>query len=252
MSAIFFSPGYDGREYVIRVRKPWSVDEANHIMCAINEAYSVLSDPVSRAAYDEQNNLSGAYDEGDETADQGLTQIYKDWQSAAEYYPDLISIEAGLARTSKRLAFSYVLVMMTDKAFSARNEIAQCMQDLFLRNYFGDRIEILDFARSLIDSGHKEAAKALNEAILVLGSGLDSNLVINRICSRFGLRAPQIQSSVVVQIALVRELNCPHCRQSLRFSQAGPQKCRCPRCKTTFRIGFDTRVYDVGCAWEGD
>lgn len=144
---------------------------ANRIMCAINEAYSVLSDPDSRASYDEQCNSSGSYDEGDETADGGLKQLYKDWQLVAQYYPDLIAIEAALAHTSKRLAFSYVLVMMSEKVFSARNEIAQTMQDLFLRNYFGDRIEILDFARSLIDAGHKEAAKALNVAVLVLGSG---------------------------------------------------------------------------------
>lgn len=228
-----------------------SKDQAHALMTAINEAYAVLSDPIKRRDYDDQNKFTGDYDEGDDTADEGLKQLYKDWQLAAEYYPDLNEIEDALARTSKRLAFSYVLVMMTEKAFHARHEIAGAMQEMFLRNYFGDRVEILDFARSLIDSGNKQAAKALNEAVRVFGSGIDPQLVINRVCSSFGLPRPALAHTSVISTE-VRVLNCPRCNQSLRFRRAGPQKCRCPSCKTTFRIGFDTRIYDLGCAWDGD
>jgi hypothetical protein len=231
-----------------------SKDEAHRIMSDINEAYSILSDPEKRRVYDEQNSAAGDYDDGDDTANEGLNQLLKDWQTAANYFPDLLTIETALARTSKRLAFCYVLVMMSAKEFGARREIAQAMQDDFLRSYFGDRAEIVEFAKSLIDSGKKQAARELNEAVRVLGAGLDSGLVITKICSKFGLPIPVSQSvrSTLAVASEVRVFNCPRCKQSLRYRQAGPDKCRCPRCKTTFRIGFDTSIYDVGCAWEGD
>jgi len=54
----------------------------------------------------------------------------------------------------------------------------------FLQTYFGRNKEILAFARSLIDGGHRAAAKELNRAVSVLGDG-DAYMIIFRIKEKF-------------------------------------------------------------------
>jgi hypothetical protein len=43
--------------------------------------------------------------------------------------------------------------------------------------YFGTNPTIINFARELIEAGHKKAAKELNRAVVVLGSADDSGLM---------------------------------------------------------------------------
>lgn len=168
-----------------------SANEANRKMAEINEAYGVLSDPVKRKAYDAEYQQAGGnagdFEAGDAAADEGVKQIDKDWETALEYYPDLVTLEAVLAKTSKSLAFTFRLYMISEKAFKERKRVAEALHNAFLTNYFGEQRAILDFAKTLIAIGRKDAAKALNEAVRVLGDDLDPALVINRIKGRFGL-----------------------------------------------------------------
>ncbi len=168
-----------------------SVNEANRKMAEINEAYGVLSDPLKRKAYDAEylqaGGNEGDFEAGDAAADEGVLQVNQDWETALEYYPDLFSLESSLAKTSKSLAFTFRLFMITEKAFKNRKQVADALHNAFLTNYFGEQRAVLDFAKTLIALGRKDAAKALNEAVRVLGDDLDPALVINKIKGRFGL-----------------------------------------------------------------
>lgn len=168
-----------------------SVEEATRRMSEINDAYSTLSDPVKRAAYDSEYQQSGGnegdFNAGDQAADEGVQQLNADWSTAVEYYPDLVDLEAELARTSKSLAFTFRLLMISEKQFKIRRHLAETLQTSFLTTYFGENPEIIRFAKHLILKGHKDAAKALNEAVRVLGDDLESETVINRIGSKFGI-----------------------------------------------------------------
>lgn len=168
-----------------------SADDATRKMAEINEAYSVLSVPAKRKAFDAE--FHGAdiddsdFEAGDAAADEGGQQLNQDWETALEYYPDMATIEAALAKTSKSLAFTYRLYMIAQKDFKNRRQAAEAMHNVFLSKYFGDRKEIIDFAKSLIAMRRKDAAKALNEAVRVLGDGIDPTVVIHKIKGRFGL-----------------------------------------------------------------
>lgn len=77
--------------------------------------------------------------------------------------------------------------MIAEKQFKNRRQVAEALHRSFLKNYFGDQPAIIDFAKMLIGFGRKDAAKALNEAVRVLGNDLDPITVIHRIKGRFGL-----------------------------------------------------------------
>ena len=166
-------------------------EEANLRMSEINEAYAVLSSPERRAAYDRDLQLDferkDGIDEGDAAANEGLIQINQDWETAVDYYPDLSTLEHKLSKTSKSLAFTFKLYLILEKDFINRLSIANAMHEAFLSRYFGNRTEVLTFAKLLIDLGRRDAAKALNEAVRVLGKDVDPTLVIERICSRFDI-----------------------------------------------------------------
>ena len=168
-----------------------SANEANRKMAEINEAYGVLSDPTKRKAYDAEYQQAGGnegdFEAGDAAADEGVQQVNQDWETALEYYPDLLTLESVLAKTSKSLSFTFRLYMITEKAFKNRKRVAEALHNAFLTNYFGEQRAVLDFAKTLIALGRKDAAKALNEAVRVLGDDLDPALVINNIKGRVGL-----------------------------------------------------------------
>lgn len=167
------------------------VDEAHRRMAEINEAYGVLSDATRRKTFDAEYQQAGGnkgdFDAGDEAADAGGQQLDQDWALALDYYPDLATLEATLLQTSKSLGFTFRLIMITEKQFKHRQQIATAIHDVFLKNYFGKKPEIINFAKILIELGRKDAAKALNEAARVLGDDLDTATVIARIKTRYGL-----------------------------------------------------------------
>lgn len=173
--------------------------EANARMSEINEAYNVLSDPVQRKAYDQsRGNKESDFSEWEHEEAVGraagsFDPLEKDWALAVGFYPDLVAINNHLSKISNLLAFTYRASLLDLKEFENRKEIAEIAENLFLESYFGSNPTIIAFARRLIYAGNKAAAKALNNAIRVLGSGIPADRVINKICKDFNVETEEMQ-----------------------------------------------------------
>jgi curved DNA-binding protein CbpA len=186
----------------------WKGDkaEATRRMADINVAYGVIGDPVKRAAYDKDRGRSTSTfaqesESADQAFDQALSELEARWQTAVDVIPDLADIRKRLAKTAHRLAFSFVVEMLDGKKFQNRKEIAERMEQKFLETYFGSNPSIIDFARLLIKYGEKEAVRSLNKYVDVLGSDLDSTLIIQKIKDKFPSIFQVVQNSTRVRDA---------------------------------------------------
>jgi len=163
-----------------------SKEEATRRMADINEAYSVLSDPAKRKQYDNLRDQS-AYEEEDDSDDL-TSSIEKDWQVVTEYFPDLVEISQGLRKISSTLSSSYQIYMLETKNFRNRTQIAATLEDAFFEKYFGKNLKIKNFAKKLILMKRGDVAKELNTAVTLLGSDVDSQLVIKKLRNKYHLR----------------------------------------------------------------
>lgn len=174
--------------------------EAHARMAEINEAYNILSNPEQRKAYDKQrggkeSNFGDWVREEDADKSANIHEPHeKDWAVAIKFYPDLTNINQRLSKISKLLAFSFRAYLLENKTFDDRALLAMHLETEFLKTYFGINPEIVDFARKLVLAGNKNAAKALNEAVRVLGSSIASGVVINRICKDFNIETDEIRA----------------------------------------------------------
>ena len=161
-------------------------EEANIRMTEINDAYAVLSDMHQRKEYDQAcgagtQSSSSFFDSNYEAPPSSTDPLEKNWQVALEYYPDLQSIENRLAKIAWRLAYSYRAYLLEIKDFNKRHQLADTIEEKFLKTYFGTNSQIVDFAKILILAGNKKAALALNEAIRILGDKADASNIIIKI-----------------------------------------------------------------------
>ncbi|MFZ1536043.1 MAG: J domain-containing protein [Chromatiaceae bacterium] len=162
-------------------------------MSEINVAYEVLSNAARRAAYDLEKTGRGKaseFDDEDGQAFSTVSQPIEDrWVLATSVYPDLTALRSRLAKVSASLAFAYVVTLLENKSFEQREVYAEGMEHAFLTRYFGNDPAILEFAKKLIFSGQRAAAKALNALVGVLGSSADAKRIIQRITVQFDLVA---------------------------------------------------------------
>lgn len=175
--------------------------EAHQRMSQINEAYRVLSDKTLRAEYDRTRTSSSQefgspnQAEQEEAFDEALKDFESRWELAVTIFPDLKDIRTRLGRVSKSLAFSFAVGLLDTKRFDVREALASRLEQTFLERYFGTDAHILQYAKQLIFQGHRDAARALNRLVDVLGSGVDSKLLIDRIEMDFGFRAAKEQAA---------------------------------------------------------
>src|SRR5262249_32030828 len=154
--------------------------EADARMRELNEAYETLSNNEKRKRYDSERKSQNDndFDFDDETMRSAFGEAEKtyatDWALAIDYYPDLLVIYQRLAKSSDKLAFGYRTMLLHSKDFERRSIIADEMENEFLQRFFGNNRQIISFAKSLIETGNKSAAKELNRAILVLGKKTDA------------------------------------------------------------------------------
>ena len=180
-----------------------SKDEATKKMADINEAFSVLSDPAKRKAYDEGRGKS-RFDESDSEEEDGLlSSIQRDWQIATEYYPALVQSARDLAEISKTLEFTYKAIILERKAFKESEQVAKALEKNYLEKYFGTNTKILAFAKSLIINKHKDAARELNKAVSVLGSDIDPHQIKSKIMQKFNLEDFERRATALVELESV-------------------------------------------------
>jgi curved DNA-binding protein CbpA len=146
----------------------------------INEAYAVLSDPDVRQQYDQARGARasglGFYSDDPEPNNAG-DSLAASWVTASSFYPDLPEIESRLSKISWRLAYAFRAALLETRLFEQRHKLAQEFESEFLSTYFGTNPKIIEFARTLIFLGDRDAARSLNEAMAVLGSEVDADRV---------------------------------------------------------------------------
>lgn len=177
-------------------------EEITRRMAEINEAYTVLSNSSKRREYD---NLRGTSTQaGDSYFNDNVKDevppdydpLEKDWNIALKYYKDLHDLESRLSKISWRLGYTFRAYILEEKVFDDREKIADSMERKFLEIYFGSNQKIVDFARHLIRTGNKTAAKTLNDAIRVLGDKINHSQIIDQIKNDFHFKKRLIILSV--------------------------------------------------------
>lgn len=168
------------------------VNESTRRMAEINVAYAVLGDHAKRQAYDAAHQSSTTNMGPDaETVEQAfvdaLGELESRWQTAVDVLPDLAQIRKRLSKIAHRLAFEFVVLMIDSKKFDQRAAIADALEKRFLEAHFGTQPDIIKYAKNLIQDGNREAIKALNNYVDVLGTGLDPKLIIKKVRDQFNL-----------------------------------------------------------------
>jgi hypothetical protein len=96
--------------------------------------------------------------------------LYLDWKEVIVIYPELYDFGANLDKIAFRLGYAYRAFLLETREFGRGAVIANEMEKVFLKTYFGTNQTIVSLAKHLIDIGSKAAAKSLNEQIRIFGS----------------------------------------------------------------------------------
>ena len=161
----------------------WSGDvgEATLKMGEINDAYRILSDPIEKAKYDKTLNKK-EYQEEPEVEENIDAYLEDAWKVGLIFFPKLEELYLHLRKTNYALGNTFKLIVIENKAFADANAIAKDMEMEFLKKYFGENKNIIEFAKDLIKNGSRKGVITLNKYINILGNSVDSNLIIDKVC----------------------------------------------------------------------
>jgi curved DNA-binding protein CbpA len=147
----------------------------------INEAYTVLSDPLIRKQYDE-NRVKSEYEEyPTEDTEDLLHTLDKDWSDALEYFPDLVEIASKLSTFSKTLEYTFKVIVIEKKEFNNRQALAENLKLSYFEKYFGTNKKVHEFAEILYSYDRRDLLKKLNRAVNLLGSDVNPSIIIDKI-----------------------------------------------------------------------
>lgn len=111
-----------------------SADSAR--MAQINEAYGVLSDPHKRAEYDrlrekKTQSADTAFADGDEEPTT-RSPLDEDWQTAVQFYPELIGLQTRLAKLSWKVADAFRARILQNREFTMAGDVSKRLETEFL------------------------------------------------------------------------------------------------------------------------
>lgn len=166
----------------------------------LQEAYNVLRDPLSRRRYDElrqaRHEHAGRFDQASDSCapeENAAEDQDEAWEIIREYEPIVASEERRLRKLSASLALVFRSSIMNSRDFRSAELIAEKLEEEFLSTYFGDSVEIQEFARRLLSLDDnikgRDAARELNRVIRTLQNPSDPEVVMRRISQKFGLEA---------------------------------------------------------------
>ena len=156
--------------------------EASTRMKDINEAWSVISDPLTRANQDTQRNSKTADDTlfEEEESEFSQEELEEDWKFAKSFYPEIETNESRLKRINWRLAFAYKAFLLESKGYTDADLICSNFENEFLSTYFGKSEKLIDLAKELIFKyKFHDLLKDLNKTVRVLGEGSDQ-IILDR------------------------------------------------------------------------
>jgi hypothetical protein len=165
--------------------EPTSGAAGGRRMVEINEAYQVLSDTSLRAEYDRSRSQRGFEAPDPGAADDVLGEISADWERALEYFPSLRKHAEELRKLSPSLELAFKATVLERKNFGDAAAVAAAIETGYLSRFFGSRPMIMAFAKELILGGHKDAARELNAAVRVLGTGVEDRHIVEVVRRKF-------------------------------------------------------------------
>ena len=156
--------------------------EASTRMKDINEAWSVISDPLTRADYDTQRNSKTADDTlfEEEESEFSQEELEEDWKFAKSFYPEIETNESRLKRINWRLAFAYKAFLLESKGYTDADLICSNFENEFLSTYFGKSDKLIGLAKELtFKYKFHDLLKDLNKTVRILGEGSDQ-IILDR------------------------------------------------------------------------
>jgi curved DNA-binding protein CbpA len=167
-------------------------EEANRRMQEINEAYEVLSDAIKRKKYDaikKDNSSYSGMSNYEKSKCSKISLIYEpEMVALLLIYPELKKIESYLVKIDKRLQSIFRTYLFAIRNFEKLEDIqliADHVKNEFLKIYFGNNHDVIDFAEKLILEKNKDAAFMLNDLIYKLGSKVPADKVIKLVVDKF-------------------------------------------------------------------
>ena len=156
--------------------------EASTRMKDINEAWSVISDPLTRANQDTQRNSKTADDTlfEEEESEFSQEELEEDWKFAKSFYPEIETNESRLKRINWRLAFAYKAFLLESKGYTDADLICSNFENEFLSTYFGKSDKLIGLAKELtFKYKFHDLLKDLNKTVRILGEGSDQ-IILDR------------------------------------------------------------------------
>jgi curved DNA-binding protein CbpA len=164
-------------------------DESHRRMIDINEAYSVLSDNEKRRKYDEEYFKNRARDESSEEEDADeynfISEEIEAWAMALDFFPLIKSEYEELAKISLILANTFRAILVEKQAFKNSDQLKRSLENDYLRRYYGENKRIQQFAKDLLENGHKKAAIKVNKIVRLLGQSLEYEQIYKKIVQDF-------------------------------------------------------------------
>jgi curved DNA-binding protein CbpA len=149
----------------------------------INIAHDVLSDPVSRRAYDA--TLNGSSPPPAPADNDGPDPLAERWKIAAGFFPEIQRIHARLERLSVHMGDEFRLQLLQHQNYAEADALADRLRTDFLGRHFGTDAALLAYAEQLLLAREIEAARFVSQIVSVLGSSVTADSVREKIEQRF-------------------------------------------------------------------